>query len=199
VAPIAPTEERPRHGLLITAGVVGVLAAVVGVTAVFGGLRGRPNGPAKASAGHTIDQGLFKVEVLSAHLGRIKQFSGPSKNALVMTVHVTNLGDRSRGVTEFLDGMAAEPGPGRYVRADPGESTGEIAGSSTTEIHPRMPINVQVVWTLPDGAAPREVTVAFRQWSYGQSFTTDIFEWSVYKGSPVTAEVTIPVRPGARS
>jgi hypothetical protein len=176
-----------------------VLAVLIGVTAVFGGLRGRPNGPAKATAGHTIDQGLFKVEALSAHLQQIRQFSGPAKNALVMTAHVTNLDHKSRGVSDFLDGVAAEPQPGRYASADPGESTGRIAGSDTTEIHPGMPIDVQVVWTLPDRAAPRSVTVAFRQWSYGQSFTTDVFEWSVTKTSPVTAKVTLPVRAGARS
>lgn len=190
--------KRPRRGLLTAAGVLAVLGLAVGVTAALGGLRGESSGPVKTGPGHLVDVSLFKVVPLDARMTTVRQFGGPPKNAVTMRAHVTNVGDRSFSVGSFLDGVVAEPKPGRIVRADPMESTGLIAGAETSEIHPGMPIDVRIVWTLPKNTRLTNLTVAFRQWSYGQSFTTDEFEWTTGGGSPLVAEVTFPVRPGGR-
>jgi hypothetical protein len=78
-------------------------------------------------------------------------------------------------------------------------SQGDIDGQETDEIHPRLPVVVQVVWKLGDAIAPRTLTVALRLWEYDQSFTTDEFYWSVTKQSPIKAEIKVPVRLGATS
>jgi hypothetical protein len=196
---VTPAENRPRRGLLATVGVIVLLGLAVGVTAVAGGLRREPDGPMKAGPGRPVDLGLFKVVPLDAQMTAIKQFSGPPKNAVAVRARVTNLGDRSWGITSFLDSVAAKTRSGRFAGADQMDSTGQITGDKTDQIHPRMPIDVRIVWTLPKNTTLRNITVVFRQWSYGQSFTTDEFEWTVGKDSPVAAEITFPVLPGARS
>jgi hypothetical protein len=195
---VPPVEKRSRSGLLAGAGVIAVLGLAVGVTAAIGGLRREPSGPARTGPGRPVDVSLFKVVPLDARMTAIRQFGGPPKNAVVVRARVTDLGDRSWGITTFLDGVSAEPTPGHLADPDSLESTGVIGGEKTGEIHPRMPIEVRMVWTLPKGLSPRNLTVVFRQWSYGQSFTSDEFEWTIGHDSPVVAEVTFPVRSGGR-
>lgn len=177
-------------------GVLGVAALVVGVTAAFGGLRAAPTGPAKGTVGRPIDQGPFTVTVLGARTADVKQFSGPPKHSLVVTVRVLNRSAKSFGMISLLEGVVAEPKPGRYVDADTMDSTGVIAGAKTSYIHPRLPLDVQLVWVLPANTTPPAVTLAFRKWAYGQSFTTDTFDWTVTKQSPFTAKVSLPVQAG---
>jgi hypothetical protein len=177
-------------------GVLGVAALVIGVTAAFGGLRAAPGGPAKGTPGRPIDQGPFTVTVQNARTADVKQFSGPPKHSLVVTMRVLNTSAKSLGIISLLSGVVAEPKPGRYVDADTMDSTGVIAGAKTSYIHPRLPIDVQLVWALPANTTPPAVTLAFRKWAYGQSFTTDTFDWTVTKQSPFTAKVTLPVQAG---
>jgi hypothetical protein len=114
-------------------------------------------------------------------------------------MRVTDLGDESYGIGSFVHGLAAEPKPGKYAEADIMRSEGDINGEDTSSIHPRLPVIVQAVWVLGNAAAPPNVTIALRTWSYGQSFTTDTFYWSVTKQSPIKAKVSVPVRQGATS
>ncbi|GAA4640840.1 hypothetical protein GCM10023196_107790 [Actinoallomurus vinaceus] len=180
--------------------VVGVVAVTIALTGAFGGLGARPSAPAAVSPGATVDQGLFKVQVLDARTGRLKiGVFGKADNKLVVRARVTNTGDRSWGVISFLSGVVAEPKPGQYVKPDMTQSNGDLLGGTTTEIHPRLPVTVQLVWPLPETTTPRSVTLALRAWQYGQAFTTNDIGWSVTSTSPVTAKVTLPVRAGATS
>jgi hypothetical protein len=182
-------------------GIVGFLAVLTGVAGLFGGLRAQAGGPGHLAAGQTVDQGLFKVQILDARAGRIKtsSFETTPQNLLIVRMRVTNLGDRTWGITTFLWGIAGVPKPGSYVDADMMKSLGNVRGFHTASIHPRLPVEIEAVWVMPPDDAPHKVTVALRKWDYSQSFTTDTFEWSVTKKSPIAAEVTVPVRLGATS
>jgi hypothetical protein len=197
--PSAPVGPRPRR-LRVTLVVIGVLVLLAAVTWAAGGMRARADGPVRAAAGRTVNQGLFDVQVLDARSGRIKldDYSPPA-NLLLVRMRVTDLGDRSYGVGSFVGGVAAEAAPGKYIAPDFMNSTGYIYGQKTTEIHPRLPVEVTVVWQLGGATAPRTLPVALRKWEYGQSFTTDEYYWSVTKESPIAAEVRVPVRLGATS
>lgn len=181
-------------------GVLGVIAVLIAVAGMFGGLKAQPTGPTKTSAGHTVNQGPFDVQIMDARSGRIKlgEFDDPA-NLLIVRMRVTDLGDQSYGVDSFIHGIDAEPRPGAYVAPDVMNSEGLIDGEATSEIHPRLPVVLQVVWTLGKAAAPSHLAVALRTWTYDQSFTTDEIYWSVTKQSPVKAEVSVPVRLGATS
>lgn len=192
-------QNRPRRGLLATVGVIAALGLLIGVTAIFGGLRRAPHQSITAGPGRAVNLGLFRVVPLDARMAAIHQFVGPPKNAVVVRAHVTDLDKQSRPILSFLEGVAAEPSPGRLVDPDDLDSTGQIGGGKTSEIHPGMPVDVQLTWLLPEGRTLRNVTVVFRQWSYGQSFSTDAFEWTVGKASPVAARITLPVRARAAS
>jgi hypothetical protein len=191
--------EGPRRGLWTAAGAIGVLAVVVGVTAAFGGLRAAPTGPVTTAVGRPIEQGPFTVTVLNARTADVKQFSGPPKHGLIVTARVVNTSTKTWGILSFLGGVAAEPTPHRYLDADAMESSGVISGGKTSYIHPRLPVDVELVWALPAGTTPRTVTLGLRRWAYGQSFSTDVFEWTVDKAAPFAAKVTLPVRAGERS
>jgi hypothetical protein len=182
--------------LVITAALV-ILTATLWAT---GGLQARPGGPITVKPGRTVGQGIFNVQVLDARAGSMKlhAFDQPA-NLLIVRMRVTGIGNKSYGVGSFVGGIAAEPKPGTYAEAEPTRSEGDIDGEETSEIHPRLPVTVQVVWILGNAAAPPNVTVALRTWEYSQSFTTDTFAWSVTPQSPITAKVAVPVRQGATS
>lgn len=177
-------------------GAVVVMLAVVGA---LGGFRPKPGGPGTAKPGTVVHQGLFDVQVTNARAGRLKlsEFD-PLKNLLLVRMRVTDLGDRSYGITSFMDGVAAEFTPGRFSPADFIGSQGYVSGGQTSTIHPRLPVTIQLVWPLGD-TTPSTLTLALREWTYGQSFTTDEFYWSVDKTAPIKTRVTLPVRQGATS
>jgi hypothetical protein len=194
------SETTPRRKPTVLLSVVGVLTVTIALAGAFGGLGARPSGPDVVSPGATVDQGLFKVQVLDARSGRFKIGAfGKADNKLIVRTRVTNTGDRSWGVGSFLSGLVAEPKPGKYVQADLMQSNGDLLGGTTTEIHPRLPVVVQLVWPLPETTTPRSVTLALRAWQHGQAFSSNEISWSVTSTSPVTATVTLPVRPGATS
>jgi hypothetical protein len=180
--------------------VVAVLAILTAGTWAAGGLRAQPSGPAAGRPGAVMNQGLFDIQFLDARAGTIKLHEfDPAANLLIVRMRVTDLGDESYGIGSFVHGLAAEPKPGKYAEADIMRSEGDINGEDTSSIHPRLPVIVQAVWVLGNAAAPPNVTIALRTWSYGQSFTTDTFYWSVTKQSPIKAKVSVPVRQGATS
>lgn len=175
-----------------------VIAVLVAVAGAFGGLRKRPM-PVKAAPGKTIDQGLYKVQVLDARSGKfaVSSFEKPA-NKLVVRMRVTNVGDESHGVSIFLEGIVVQVN-GRRLQADFMGSNGQLPGGSTSYIHPHLPVTVQAVWPLPDGLALPSVTVGLRKWTYGQGFTNDSFSWTVTSKDPIVTTVTVPVRSGATS
>jgi hypothetical protein len=178
---------------------IAVAVVMLAVVGVLGGFRARPGGPDTAKPGTVVHQGLFDVQVTDARAGRLKLSTyDPVRNLLLVRMRVTNLGNQSYGLSTFMDGVAAEPKPGKFLQPDFLGSQGYIGGQVTSTIHPRMPITVQLVWPLGD-ASPRSVTLVLREWSYGQSFTSDEYYWSSGKSAPVKADVTLPVREGATS
>ncbi len=197
-----PTEtdgERPRRRPLVAAVSTGVPAVLIGVAAAFGGLRAQPSGPVKGGPGTTYDQGLFEVAVLDAHLEHRKDaLSGKTAKVLAVRMHVTLKDKTSHGLTDFLDGMVAEPKPGTYVDADQGMTTGLIDGAATTEIHPRMPIDVLARWPIPGTATPSTVTIALRKWTHTQGFDSPTYYWYAGKSSSYAAKVVVPVRAAAQ-
>lgn len=178
---------------------IAVAVLMLAVTGALGGFRAQPDGPANAKPGTVVHQGLFDVQITDARAGRMKldEFD-PVKNLLLVRMRVTDLGDRSYGISTFMGGVVAESKPGTYISADFMGSEGYVDGGKTSTIHPRLPVTLQLVWPLGN-ASPRTVTLALREWSYGQGFTTDEFYWSVTKQSPIKAKMTIPVRQGATS
>jgi hypothetical protein len=192
-----PAPGRRRRVLLVS---TAVLAVLIAVTAVSGGFGTRPSGPLAAKPGRVVNQGLFDVDVLDARSGMLKLHEfDKSQNLLIVRMRVTNLGKQTYGITTFLTGIAAEPKSGRYIDADMMMSIGDINGGETSSIHPGLPVVLQIVWPLGNATAPSNLTLALRQWDYGQSFTSDTFYWSTTKSSPITAKVTMPVRLGATS
>lgn len=190
------TQRRWRPYALSGVAVAVVMLAVAGV---LGGFRARPGGPETAKAGALVHQGLFDVRVTDARAGRMRLSTfEPIRNLLLVRMRVANLGKQSYGITTFMDGVAAEPKPGTYLRPDFMGSDAYIGGQKTSTLHPGLPVTVQLVWPLGD-ASPRSVTLALRTWTYGQSFTTDEYYWSAGKSAPVKATVTLPVREGATS
>lgn len=178
---------------------IAVTAVALAAAGVLGGFGAQPGGPDLAKAGTVVHQGLFDVRVTDARAGRIRLGPyDPIRNLLLVRMRVQNLGKQSYGVSTFMDGVVAEPKPGKYLQADFLGSEGYIDGQKTSTLHPRMPVTVQLVWPLGD-ASPRSVTLALRAWQYGQSFTTDEYYWSAGKGAPIKATVTLPVREGATS
>jgi hypothetical protein len=190
------TKHRRRPYVLTGVGVAVLMLAVAGV---LGGFRSQPSGPETAGPGAVVQQGLFDVQVTDARAGRMKLSTyDPVRNLLLVRMRVTDLGKQSYGISTFLSGVVAEPKPGTYLAPDLLGSEGYIEGQVTSTLHPRIPITVQLVWPLGD-ANPQRVTLALREWSYGQSFTSDEYYWSTGKSSPVKAKVTLPVRRGATS
>jgi hypothetical protein len=192
----ASRRRRPR----VLVSVVIVLAVATAVAWVTGGLRAKPSAIAMVGPGKVVDQGLFKVRILDARAGVLKvhSFDTPA-NLLVVRMQVTDVGDQSYGISSFLNGLVAESKPGTYVQADLMQSEGDVHGSLTSTIHPRLPVTLQVRWKLPKDTTPRSVAIVLRQWSYGQGFTDETFYWNVTKDSPIAAKVTVPVRAGATS
>jgi hypothetical protein len=129
---------------------------------------------------------------------KASSFDAPS-NTLVVRMLVDDRTHDSYGIGTFLGGVAAEPKPKSFAEPDSMKSEGDVQGNDTSTIHPRLPVVVQVRWSLPEGTTPKSATIAFRTWAYGQGFTEDTFYWSVTKQSPLTATVTVPVRAGATS
>lgn len=178
---------------------IAVAVVMLGVVGALGGFRSKPGGPDTVKPGAVVHQGLFDVQVTDARAGQLKINSfDPGRNLLLLRMRVTNLGRQSYGITTFMDGLAAEPKPGKYLQPELMDSQGYIDGQVTSTIHPRLPITVQLVWPLGD-AHPRSVTLALREWTYSQGFTSDEYYWSSGKGAAIKAKVTLPIRQGATS
>lgn len=173
---------------------LGAIGLSIAVTAAFGGLRGRSHAPAKGGAGRSFDQGLFTVEVIDARTGHEKAGLGKRAKVLAVRMRVTLKDDRSHAVSEFLEGVMAEPKSGSYVAADNELTTGLIGGQKTSELHPRLPAEVRAVWKIPETATPSTVTVALRQWEHKQGFINAEYYWYAGKDSRYTAKIGTSVR-----
>ncbi|MCO5996140.1 hypothetical protein [Actinoallomurus rhizosphaericola] len=192
-----PPGDRTRPRLRVTAATLGAFGLVIAVVAVFGGLRAQSHAPAKGGPGKTFDQGLFTVDVLDARTGHDKNaFGGGRTKVLAVRMRVAVKDVRSHSVFEFLEGVMAEPKPGSYVAADNELTTGLIGGQKTSEIHPRLPIEVRAVWKIPETSAPTTVTVALRQWVYKHGFFDSAYYWYAGKDSSYAAKVGVSVQAG---
>ena len=124
---------------------IAVAVVMLGVVGALGGFRSKPGGPDTVKPGAVVHQGLFDVQVTDARAGQLKINSfDPGRNLLLLRMRVTNLGRQSYGITTFMDGLAAEPKPGKYLQPELMDSQGYIDGQVTSTIHPRLPITVQL-------------------------------------------------------
>lgn len=175
------------------AAVGGVLIVLTGVLWATGGLRSQPNGPVAVKPGVAIDQGRFTVQVLDARIAQVKPPLGDKTvSALLVRLRVANKGKDSAYVGgDLKDGLVGEPRPGTYL--EPSDVTGTAAGGKATYVYPGLPIDAEAMWELKPGTAPRQITIALRQWQFGPGFTDLTKHWSVDKGAPMKAKVTLPV------
>ncbi|MGH3392561.1 MAG: hypothetical protein ACRDOO_27140, partial [Actinomadura sp.] len=119
-------------------------------------------------------------------------FSDEQKRFLVVRMHIVNQAKETASLSvHFMSGFTGVPQPGNYL--DPDEINGLAAGGKTGDVHPGLPIDAEAVWELKAGEAPRQITVALRQWEFASGFTILEKHWSAGKGAPIIATVTLPV------
>jgi hypothetical protein len=195
-----PVESRTRRKLLVTGGVLFALIIFTAVSWLFGGLRAVSR-PIPAQPANTwIDQGRFRVQVLGARAGLLEAgLAAKKENTLVVRMRVTNTADESATSGEFGRGITAQSGPGRPANRVR-DSEILVSGGSEGYFHPRMPVQVDLIWPLPKDLSLPRVTIALKNWEYVENpFGGSDPYWAMTKDSPTIATVTLPVQQGATS
>jgi hypothetical protein len=196
-----PAGERPRsrasrsRALPVTAIVVAVAGALTATAGVTGGLRGRSSSPTRVAPGKTVDQGLFSVQVRSAHTASAKLlFDNKPGPVLVVRMRVTNIGKDTTTMSSlgfgFASGVFLEP-----KNLEPNDVKNDPAKGTATSLPPRVPRDVDVFWKLT-GPQPQRVTIDLRQWTYQIQFDHGGYYWYAGKDAATVAVVTLPVRQG---
>lgn len=189
----APTGDRSGNGRITLAVIGGTLVLLTAVLGATGGLKSQPTAPEKVAPGKAIDQGRFTVTVVNARItAETESFTKKQKRFLVVRVHITNHDKETTSLgTDFNSGFAGVPKPGVFLPPD--DIVGLTAGGQTSDVNPGLPVDADAKWELRPGNAPRQITVALRQWDYGSGFTDLTKRWTTSKEAPVIATVTLPV------
>ncbi|HEY8480566.1 MAG TPA: hypothetical protein VIL71_12110 [Spirillospora sp.] len=189
-------ERRSRRRRLLPACILGVLAVIVPVLWVTGGLKEKPKQPA-VKAGEKLDLGLFAVTVRDARIGPAKAAFGTTRERfLIVRMRVVNKGKETKPLGDggLSDGVAALTKNGKWV--EPDEAVGVAGGAETTVAQPELPVEASVMWKLSPSEAPTKLTVGLRMWKYEQGFTNTSFNWNVQKENNVlVGRLTLPVTP----
>ncbi|MFI0350686.1 hypothetical protein [Actinomadura sp. 9N407] len=175
---------------LAVVGVVAVLLAVLGVT---GGLAETPPQPVK-QAGEEIDQGRFKVTVRDARIAARNAFGPGKERYIVVRMRVVNTGNDTASLSGsgLSGGVAARTKAGKWVKPDDAE--GLVAGSKTSVIQPGLPVEASVMWKAGPTDAPRQFTVGLRRWAYEPGFTDSTYRWRLdTKGDKMAGRLTLTV------
>ena len=146
---------------------LGAVAAVVGLTAAPGGFRAaRPPAPPRLAPGQTIDQGLYRTQVLRAYAGHRRDLiSDPTKRWLTVEFRVESRGGETLDVAGFatdpfrqLIGVALAGGG----RVDPVKHIDRVDRGSwmSEQIPPRTPVRLIVAWYDWTGPVPDRVTLS---------------------------------------
>jgi hypothetical protein len=185
---------------LVTGGVLFALSTFTAISWAFGGLRASPPPVPAEPAKAWIDQKRFRIQVLDARAGVMEAgLAGKKQNTLVVRMLVTNTSDESVTSREFDSGITAaarQGGPVNKVQ----ESQIIVAGGREGYFHPRIPVQADLIWSLPKDFKLPKVIVSLRQWEYVDNpFGGSDPYWAMQKDAPTVATVTLPVRQGATS
>jgi hypothetical protein len=186
--------EASRRRPVVWLTTVVALGATVSAVGLAGGLASGSSGPQQYGPGTPVDQVRFTVTVLGARIAMVKSLFGTTaKRSLVVKLRIVNNGTESASVdTDFTEGMAGEPQPGKYAKV--GNITGTASdGTGTSTVEPGLPITAEASWELAAGVSPAKVTIALRQWEHRPGFTDPAYAWWMTTTSTVTAEITVPV------
>lgn len=186
--------QESRRRPLVWLAVLLTAGATVAAVGLIGGLASGASGPQQYGAGKPVNQVRFTVTVLGARIGMVRSlFGSTAKRSLIVRMRIVNDGTDTASVdTEFAEGLAGEPKPGKYVKV--GDVAGTASdGTQTSSIQPGLPITAEASWELSPGVSPERVTIALRQWEHRPGFTDPQYSWWMTSTSTVIAEITVPV------
>ncbi|TDC37852.1 hypothetical protein E1281_39350 [Actinomadura sp. KC345] len=174
--------------------VLGVLAALVPLLWVTGGLKETPKQPSKP-AGKPLDAGLFDITVRDARIGMAKgDFGSGPERFLIVRMRVANKGKEteSLGTGGLADGVGALTKDGKWVKPDQVE--GVAAGAETNVAQPGLPVEASAMWKLHPDDSPAKLTVGLREWKYEHGFTDNTYTWAVRReGGKLVGRFSLPV------
>ncbi|WP_157530029.1 hypothetical protein [Microtetraspora niveoalba] len=206
--------RRRRRPVLVPVALA-VIAAGIGVTAIFGGLKEAPEEPPPtARPGETVDQGAFHTQFIKAVDTVERNEFGRTKRYLNLVLKVTNMGDETASV-----GVAHEPGrpwsvfsglAGSLLAIEPkvGQEPSPRVhvlsyGVKSQQLHPGITTTVVVQYELDPGAvAPDSVTLDVGRFVYqeigmrdqGNAWQLEMKEDSDPAVPVVATRITLPVR-----
>jgi hypothetical protein len=185
---------------VVTGGFLFALTIFTAVSWATGGLRAASSSAPAEPAKTWIDQERFRVQVLGARAGVMEAgLAAKKQNTLLVRMLVTNMADESATSLEFGRGITAQSGPGRPAnRVEDSEIV--VAGGREGYFHPRIPVQVDLIWPLPNDIKLPRVTISLRRWEYVENpFSGADPYWAMHKDAPTVATVTLPVQHGATS
>ncbi|KAB2347811.1 hypothetical protein [Actinomadura rudentiformis] len=199
VAPLPPAsqqvDEPARRRFLVPAVVVGVVAVLLPVLWLTGGLDQTPQQPER-SPGQAVDAGKFTVTVHEARIQTAKTISDRKpERYVVVRVRVVNNDKEtvSLGVGGLRDGIAARTKAGKWVPPD--DVNGTATGGKVNAVEPGLPVEASVMWRMGPADAPTTFTVGVLTWEYGTGFTDNEYKWRVVdkSGGKLAGLLTLPV------
>ncbi|XRQ10837.1 hypothetical protein ACN3XK_08055 [Actinomadura welshii] len=188
--------QRPARRWVVPLAALAVLAVLVPVLWVTGGLKETPKQPTKP-AGKKLDLGLFDVTVLDARIGLVDAGLGSEQERfLIVRMKVLNKGKETEplGGGGLADGVVALTRTGKWVK--PEEVKGLAAGAETIVAQPGLPVEASAMWKMGPEDSPEKLTVGLRKWKYEHGFTDATFNWIVQREDDVlVGRLTLPVAP----
>ncbi|MBB4772794.1 hypothetical protein [Actinomadura livida] len=181
---------------LVPACALGVLAVLVPVLWVTGGLKEKPTQPVK-TAGTALNLGLFTVTVRDARIGLVKEgFGDAQERFLIVRMSVENKGKETEplGIGGLGDGVVALTRTGKWVQ--PERVEGVAGGADTDVVQPGLPVEASAMWKMGPADSPEKLTVGLRAWKYEHGFTDEDFNWIVQReGGALVGRLTLAVAP----
>ncbi|TDC90338.1 hypothetical protein [Actinomadura sp. 7K507] len=177
--------------------VLGVLAVLVSLLWVTGGLKETPKQPSK-QAGKALDLGLFDVTVRDVRIGTAKgDFGSKQERFLIVRMRAVNKGKETESLESggLADGVGALTKDGKWVKPD--RVDGVAAGAETGVAQPGLPVEASAMWKLHPDDSPAKLTVGLRMWKYEHGFTDDTFNWIVQReDDKLVGRLSLPVAAG---
>ncbi|MFG2006568.1 hypothetical protein ACGFNU_46225 [Spirillospora sp. NPDC048911] len=199
VAPLPPASQQADgptgRRFLVPAAVAGVIAVLLPVVWLTGGLDRTPQQPRRAP-GQSVDAGKFTVTVLDARVRTARTIfdKKPERYVVVRTRVVNNDKESaSLGPGGFRDGIAARTKAGTWVPPD--DTDGTMAGIKVSAIEPGLPVEATAMWRMGPADAPKQFTVGVLGWEYGHGFNDKSYRWRVTDrtGGRLAGLLTLPV------
>ncbi|MCC5579681.1 hypothetical protein IMZ11_29040 [Microtetraspora sp. AC03309] len=210
----SPRGARRRRPVLVPVALA-VIAAGIGVTAAFGGLKEAPDEPPpKAQPGEIVDQGEFRTQFIKAVDTVERNEYGRTKRYLKLVLKVTNMGDTTASVGVIPQaGQSWSPFAGfagallrmtPQIKQEYGPEAHVLSyGVKSEQLHPGITTTVVVQYELePAAVAPPSITLDVGRFVYekvglrdGTHYWQLEMEADADPAVPVVAtQVTLPVR-----